>query len=351
MELCLYDPELGYYCADVERFGKAGDFYTSSDIHAIFARLMARQFEEMWRAMDSPAEIEFVEFGPGRGLFARDLLDWSEAKFPDFFQALQAKLIERSAALRERIGRGLARHVDSGKVSIHDQAQAMNRPAIVFANEFLDALPFEVLSRRGELRIAEDRGAFLETWCIPSEEESAFLERHSVRPEREERIEAQLAGQRFMSQSAARLRSGFFIVVDYGYTQAEQFAGRHRGTLMTYRRHSASADPYEAPGEQDITAHVNFTALGSAAREQGVQVEPLLTQSQFLMGIGEKNKFADVFEGCRGPQEKAKVTLQLKHLITPTGLGETFQVLVATKGVSDEKVQSLNGLRYAPRIG
>src|SRR5579863_4362763 len=78
MELCLYDPDLGYYSRNAEQFGKAGDFYTSSDVHAVFGRLLARQFEEMWRALGSPAQIEILELGPGRGLFAQDVLDWSE---------------------------------------------------------------------------------------------------------------------------------------------------------------------------------------------------------------------------------------------------------------------------------
>ena len=82
MELCLYDPVEGYYSRNSEQFGKAGDFYTSSDVHAVFGRLLARQFEEMWRALDRPAQIEVLELGPGRGLFARDVLDWSRNEVP-----------------------------------------------------------------------------------------------------------------------------------------------------------------------------------------------------------------------------------------------------------------------------
>ncbi len=92
MELCLYHPELGYYSRHAEQFGKAGDFYTSSDVHAVFGRLLARQFEEIWRALDSPAEIEILEPGAGRGLFAQDVLAWSEKKFPEFFHALHYSL-------------------------------------------------------------------------------------------------------------------------------------------------------------------------------------------------------------------------------------------------------------------
>jgi len=82
MELCLYHPELGFYSRTAEQFGKAGDFYTSSDVHAVFGRLLARQFEEMWRTLDSPARIDLIELGPGRGLFARDVMDWSRKQFP-----------------------------------------------------------------------------------------------------------------------------------------------------------------------------------------------------------------------------------------------------------------------------
>src|SRR5271169_200205 len=118
MELCLYDPELGYYSRNAEQFGKAGDFYTSSDVHAVFGRLMARQFEEMWRALGSPSQITLKELGPGRGLFAQDVLDWSEKKFPDFFRALHYRLVETSPVLRNRLQATLERHFAAGKTSL-----------------------------------------------------------------------------------------------------------------------------------------------------------------------------------------------------------------------------------------
>ena len=117
MELCLYHPELGYYSRNAEQFGKAGDFYTSSDVHAVFGRLLARQFEEIWRALGSPAEIEILELGPGRGLFAQDVLAWSEKKFPEFFHALHYSLAEQSPKLRDRLRSVLARFLESGKAS------------------------------------------------------------------------------------------------------------------------------------------------------------------------------------------------------------------------------------------
>jgi SAM-dependent MidA family methyltransferase len=366
MELCLYDPDLGYYSRNAEQFGKAGDFYTSSDVHAVFGRLLARQFEEMWRALGSPAQIEILELGPGRGLFAQDVLDWSEKKFPDFFRVLHYTLVETSPVLRNRLQATLERHFAAGKTSLCSASSTLGNgttsvepnkaalarvlapevPVIVFANEFFDALPVEVLSPQGEMRISEKDGRLVETWNAASPEGLEFLDHYSVHPEDGERIEASLIAQRYMSQAAAAVKRGFMIAIDYGYTRQEQLAGRHRGTISAYRQHSESANPYEAPGEQDITAHVNFTALTAAAEQGGMQVQPLQTQSQFLLGIGEHNQFVDAFEECRLPQERAKVALQLKHLVTPTGMGESFRVLIAAKDIDTDRVSRLSGLMF-----
>jgi SAM-dependent MidA family methyltransferase len=349
MELCLYDSELGYYSRNAQQFGKAGDFYTSSDVHAVFGRLLARQFDEMWRTLGSPASIDLIELGPGRGLFALDVLAWSEKKFPDFFRALHYVLIESSPALRERIAETLKHYLDCGKADLTSpwpRERSSVAPTIVFANEFFDALPVEILSPHGSLRIDTSENRFFETWAPASPEELEFLDRYSIHPEANERVEAQLAAQTFMDCIAASIPRGFFIVIDYGYTREEQLAGRHRGTLKAIRQHSVSASLYEAPGEQDITADVNFTALAAIAEKHGMNTHKLITQSQFLLGIGESNQFADAFEECRLPQERAKRALQLKHLVTPAGMGESFHVLVASKGIEQERMQSLSGLNF-----
>jgi SAM-dependent MidA family methyltransferase len=353
MELCLYHPELGYYSRNAEQFGKAGDFYTSSDVHAVFGRLLARQFEEIWRTFGSPAEIEILELGPGRGLFAQDVLAWSEKKFPEFFRSLHYSLIERSPVLRDRIKSVIAKYLESGKASslsgnaFSERALTSDTPVIVFANEFFDALPVEIISQQGTLRVSAKDGRFVETWVPSSAEELEFIDRYGVQPEPGERIEVPLLANQRMAGLAASLCTGIIIAVDYGYSRQEQLAGRHRGTLMAYRQHAVSPNPYEAPGEQDLTAHVNFTALSGAAEENGMQVQPPLTQSQFLMGIGETNQFADAFEDCVLTQERAKVALQLKHLVTPAGMGENFHVLVASKGFAPQKVEGVSGLSFA----
>ncbi len=388
MDLCLYDPADGYYSRNAEQFGKAGDFYTSSDVHAVFGRLLARQFEEIWRALDRAPQIEILELGPGRGLFARDVLDWSNKKFPDFFAALTYTLQESSPALRAKLQENLSEHIAEEKAYVSEEAGvgrahvgaepalslsngAPTRPAeqrsaiagihrnlapeaplIVFANEFFDALPVEILSTQGKLYLALENNLLQESWLPPLAAELEFLDRYSVHPQPGERIEVGLVAQDWIRQIANSTAGAplLLIVIDYGYTREQQLAGRHRGTLMAYRRHSASPDPYQAPGEQDLTAHVNLTALAAASEQSGMRCEKLCTQSQFLMGIGEKNQFADAFEDCRLPQERAKVTLQLKHLVTPAGMGENFQVLIASRGIEAREIAAISGLRFGSGI-
>jgi SAM-dependent MidA family methyltransferase len=356
MQICLYDPTAGYYSRNAEQFGKAGDFYTSSDVHAVFGRLLARQFDQMWQELDRPPEIEILELGPGRGLFARDVLDWSNKKFPAFFASLTYSLQESSPALRAKLQDTLENPVASGKAILSEESleegPAIHRslapgtPLIVFANEFFDAVPVEILGAAGKLHLALENNRLREIWLPPLDEELEFLDRYSVHPEAGERIDVPILAQNWIQQIAHSISRGALLIIDYGYTRNEQLAGRYRGTLMAYRHHSASPDPYQAPGEQDLTAHVNFTALAAACEQAGMRVEKLFTQSQFLMGIGEKNQFADAFEDCRVPQERAKVALQLKHLVTPVGMGENFQVLIASRGVDRSKIAALSGLSF-----
>ncbi len=353
MELCLYEPELGYYSRAREQFGKAGDFYTSSDVHAVFGRLLARQFKEMWRAMDSPAQVEVIELGPGRGLFARDVLDWSAKQFPNFSRSLHYALVDQSPHLREKLRERLQQHLETGTCGVFDSLEAAMVTAgeniIIFGNEFFDALPVEVIDHRGSVRVGYENGRFVEAFVAASAAEDEFLDRYGVHPEGGERIEAPLLSLNWMERiaSAFRGRRGFLILIDYGYTREEQLAGRHRDTIMCYRQHTASSSPYEAPGEQDITAHVNFTALRGRGEKCGLDALGLVTQSQFLIGIGEETEFADAFQDCKLPQERAKVALQLKHLISPAGMGETFQVLVMSHNVGEARLSGLKLGRVA----
>ncbi len=354
MRMCLYETGLGYYARPREQFGKAGDFYTSSDVHAVFGRLLCRQFEEMWRVAGSPKQLDLVELGPGRGLLALDVLDWAEKKFPEFAAALHYRLVETSEWLRDKLQERLAKYIASGHATVHaligEVEPKLGHVVIAFGNEFFDALPVDIMTAQGEVRVdADESGKFVERIVPARQELLDYIDKYSVRPEDGGRVEVNLAAMDFIRRIATLFedRRGFCVFVDYGYTREEQQAGRHLDTLMTYRQHQAGGDPYEAPGDQDITTHVNFTALQSAAHECHLDPLALVKQSQFLIGIGEPNEFADAFEDNMLPQERAKVALQLKHLVTPVGIGEVFDVLVLGRGVPHDTARALHGLKFA----
>lgn len=350
MELCLYHPEFGYYSRQQEKFGRGGDFYTSSDVHAIYGRLMARQFDEMWRALGSPAALELVEIGPGRGLFAQDVLAWADKKFHEFSRVLHYSSVESSPSLYARLAERFASEMENGRVSLYRDLDELPpaQNALIFANEFFDAVPIEVVSAEGQLFITcDENGRFAETWHKIDAQTREFIGQFGVRAEPGERVEACPRTNKIVGQLASTFERGFCIVVDYGYTRAELEAGLHRDTVRAFREHTLRTNLLDVPGEQDITADVNFTALAELGKHYGLQAMPLLRQSQFLIGIGEGTQFADAFEGCTLPQERTKRALQLKHLITPEGLGEAFKVLVLYKAIDRAVVQQLNGMTFA----
>lgn len=350
MELCLYHPESGYYSREQEKFGRGGDFYTASDIHAIYGRLMARQFEEMWRALGSPAALDIIELGSGRGLFAQDVLAWADKKFAQFSRALHYSLVESSPALHQRLAARFADTIENGRISLYRDINELPSAgnAIIFANEFFDAMPVEVVSTQGQLFIClEDNGRFAETWQELDQHTREFVADFGVRADAGERVEACPRMDSIIEQLARKFERGFCIVVDYGCTQAELQAGLHRDTVRAFREHTLRTNVLDIPGEQDITADVNFTALAGMAQRDALEAMPLLRQSQFLIGIGEATQFADAFEECTLPQEHTKRALQLKHLITPEGLGEAFKVLVLYKGIERAAVQQLSGMTFA----
>ncbi len=353
MELCLYEPELGYYSRAREKFGKAGDFYTSSDVHAVFGRLLARQFEEVWRVSESPVRFDVIELGrdedclratylTGRRGSSRVLrlpcdTRWSsnrrtcERNFTSVLPSMSQAGSARSTIRWNRLPHRPARTSSSSAMSSSMRFQS--KSSIIGARcEWLSSqvASWNNLSRLQPLKMNFSTGTVF------------IRKKASV-------VEAPLSALGWMDRIAAvfHKRRGFVVLIDYGYTREQQLAGRHRDTLMTYRQHLATSSPYEALGEQDITTHVNFTALRGRGTERGLEPLALLTQSQFLIGIGEETQFADAFQDCRLPQEQAKVALQLKHLISPEAMGETFQVLLMSHGLAKEKAASLGGLKLA----
>lgn len=351
MQLCLYHPEFGYYMQGRERTGVRGDYFTSSDLHPIFARLVARQAAEMWELLGRPARFTWVEMGPGRGWFARDFLRWVEKARPDFAAALDYVAIENSAKQREEV---VARVGDTpGGAHLRTAASIEELKKVTgcfFSNELVDAFPVSVVTRSSgrlkEVYVACEGEALQETLGPLSDSAVArAVARYANSLEEGHRVEVCRTAARWIRSVAEKLARGFVITVDYGDLSERLYTPeRPRGTLLAYHRHTASEDFYSAPGETDLTAHVNFSMLVDAGREAGLEPAGFTTQERFLMALGEGNEFADLYDEGAGETEKLQARLKLKRLLNPEGMGSVFKVLIQYRGVEKPR---LTGLRYA----
>lgn len=295
MELALYHPEYGYYRRARDPFGKEGDFFTAAQLQPVFGRLVAARIRSLWREAGSPAGFTVVELGPGRGELRSALSEW------------QYIPVEAGRPLPDRI-RG-----------------------VVFSNEFFDALPVDVFTFRGgwrELRVKTNHDRFVWIEGGPPEPAAAgYLARYFPRPEEGRIAEAPLAALAWMERIAAALESGWVFTIDYGYTRAEAVRFP-QGTLMSYRRHSARETVLETPGEQDITAHVPFTALEECGAAHGLCTLRLETLAQTLLDAGRDDQFAAALAAA-DPRQEGELRLQLKTLLF--GMGETFRTLLQKK--------------------
>jgi SAM-dependent MidA family methyltransferase len=350
MQECLYHPQCGYYTRGRERTGAAGDYFTSADLHPVFARLVARQAAEMWEILGRPARFDWVELGGGRGLFAAEFLDWARRERPEFSGALAYMVVEPGEAVRRRIEERLAKAELAGRARLCASLNEVEPlTGCFFSNELADALPVSVVTRRGgrlkEIYV-EAGGAGLREKAGPlqSSEIAATVARYAPELEEGSRVEVNLHAPRLIRELAERLRRGFVITIDYGDLAERLYTpDRPRGTLLAYRRHQTSEDFFLAPGEQDLTAHVNFSALSDAGKAAGLETAGFTTQERFLMALGEADAFRDLYDPGQSELERLDARLKLKRLISPAGMGDIFKVLIQYRGVP---APALTGLKF-----
>jgi len=348
MRECLYHPVHGYYSkAEFKRFA---DYYTSVDVHPIFARLLARQFAEMWESLGRPAEFMFVEAGAGVGRFASQVLDFCEAKLPVFYDALRYVAVERSASRREQATMHAKHDSFAGHFASSAEVPARIAAGCLFSNELVDALPVHRVVMDGgamkEVLVDFRDGKFVDvvaplSTCAISE----YFSAQGITLHEGQHAEAGLEACDWISEIGRRLERGYVLTIDYGHPAADLFDDHHmRGTLLAYQNHRASEDFYASPGQQDLTAHVNFTALELWGKRSRLETAGFTSQTAFLLALGQGNEFADLYDEGQSDAERTKARLQLKTLIHPEGMGERFQVLVQRKGVSGSQLTGLAGI-------
>ena len=345
MDLALYHPEFGYYARAAQRSGRAGDFFTSVDVGPLFGELLEIQLAEMAAsASNSPfdnSQFDIVEAGAGNGRLAADILRAARRRDPAFYDRIRLHLVEASAAARA------AQPATLGEVGDRLASSGAALPAsfegALVANELLDALPVHqvVMTRRRAARgVRRRRRGDAPRDARGPASTPAPCRRTSIAPARRSSRDggrrSTCAPLDWIRDASRRLSRGFLILIDYGHLARDLYSASHAGgTLTTFARHTmagpesgAGAPAWLAhPGEQDLTAHVDFTSVRAAAEAEGLVALGLLDQTYFLMGLVAG---AGVNPNAGGADLKR--SLALKTLLMPGGLGSTHKVLDPRQG-------------------
>ena len=346
MDLALYAPHLGYYTSTAARVGREGDFLTAPETHPIFGAAVARQVADAWRRLGEPVAFAIREYGAGRGALAEAVLTALATDEPRLAAGLRYEAVEIDPYARARLAERLRAAVPGLQARALDPAgAAAASPAghgVVLANEYVDALPVHRLEQtpeglrevlvdwRGE-RFADVPGP------LSSPDLAERLAAEGIALEPGQRAEIATGLDAWAADVARWLRRGVAIVIDYGYPAAELYSARRRaGTLMGYVGHRAVEDPYAAVGHQDLTAHVDFTAVERALAAVGLTPLGLTTQAEFLVSVG----LEALLERARSdPNQTLAQYLELRsgvvRLLDPRHTG-AFRVLAAGRGIEAE---------------
>jgi SAM-dependent MidA family methyltransferase len=339
MEIALYYPELGYYTSSKNKIGKNGDFYTSTNLSSAFGELLAKQLEEMWHILGE-REFTIVEIGGGTGLLSMDVVKYLNGN-KELSIKLEYFIVEKSQKLREEQKRLLG-----GSVKWRDSIQELSGlEGCIFSNEVVDAFPVHQVVMDEELMeiyVDYDNG-FVEILKPAGDVLKDYFSELGVVLPRGYRTEINLDTLKYIERIALSLKRGFVITIDYGYPSYELYKDyRERGTLMCYYKHTANENPYEHIGEQDITSHVNFSALAHWGRKNELEKCGFTDQVHFLMGVGIEEYLQEM--QLKEPKDYLRKALPIKTLMMK--MGENFKILIQEKAV---RCKELSGLKFESR--
>ncbi len=346
MEMALYHPGLGYYTRESSVIGKSGDFYTSPHLHGVFGMMIARQIEEMWHAMGRPDRFDIVEMGPGMGYLAGDILRSLRAR--DLFGTLSYVIVElnpwmraRQAVLVEEFS-AVVRWVSS----LHEVERFSG---CLVSNELLDALPVRLIEMEEDVKeifVSTDGARFVELKRPCSPEVKDYLRDFSITLPEGYRTEVNLRIRDWLEDAASKLSEGFIFTIDYGYPASSYYdEERNRGTLLAYYRHAVHEDPYANVGEQDLTAHVNFSSLKKWGEALGMTTIGFCSQGTFLVAMGIDEVLLELW----GDSPDLVETARIKNLLLPQGMGQSHKVMVQYKGGGQPVLKGFslrNRMRY-----
>lgn len=340
MEAALYDEHGGYYRRRaLARWGRAGDYRTSPERTPLFAATFARYFATLYEELGRPATLHLVEAGGGAGHFAAGVLRTLKRDAPAVFGAARYVFDERSEDARERAAQLLSPFeacVEFRRLEDIDEPPAAS---IIFSNELLDALPVHRVRVRGgrlfELYVGVgDAGRFVWVEGEPSTPRLAEHFAHAGDALAEgQAAEVCLDAEDWLARAARLVRRGFVVTVDYGATAAELYGAPHRrdGTLRALRAHAFAEDVLADPGEQDLTAHVNWTQVIAAGERAGLRTALFEPQDAFLLRAGLLEQLEIESAAARAEAEVMRLRLGAREMILPGRMASYFQVLAQAR--------------------
>ncbi|MEO5370124.1 MAG: SAM-dependent methyltransferase [Magnetococcus sp. DMHC-1] len=345
MELALYHPEQGYYMQQRSRIGRSGDFVTAPEVTSLFGELLALQWFEVWELLGCPERFDLVELGAGTGQLAVDLLTTAR-HIPGFARALHYVIVERSPdfqAVQERmLTRAGAQGQVSWQASLESLSASLEQGLVggILSNEFFDALPVHWLEMTAdgwrELGAAWTGDAWQAvTIPLTPAVDPDYFSRRGLQVTAGYRTELGLEGQAWMQRLGKMLRRGVILTIDYGYPEREyHHPHRPAGRLVGHRHHERVDDPLAFPGEMDLTAHVDFSALARMGRASGLETLGFTSQGWFLMGLGILTRLEKLLAGDKVPPAiKKQLPGAVQRLIMPDAMGERFKVLAQGTGL------------------
>jgi SAM-dependent MidA family methyltransferase len=355
MELALYHPQQGYYATNQSGAGIQSDFLTSSHLGSDFGELLAQQFVQMWEILERPNPFTLVEMGAGQGLLVQDILRYLHKHHFACFETLQYIIVEKSPALAAEQQRRFGKFSESWGSLTWQTWEEIPRNSIVgccFSNELVDAFPVHRVVRVDEILQEIYIGtSFQETIGeLSTSKLMEYFERVGVNLTTQQylegyRSEVNLQALDWLETVSDRLHQGYLLTIDYGYSAQRYYSPtRTQGTLQCYYQHAHHSDPYLAIGRQDITAHVNFTALERWGEQFGLQNMGLTQQGLFLMALGLGDRISALPTSDQPLQDILSRRESLHALMNPMGLGN-FGVLIQSKGLKAiQQSQTLVGL-------
>ncbi|HET9746611.1 MAG TPA: SAM-dependent methyltransferase [Chitinophagaceae bacterium] len=344
MEMALYYPELGYYTSENEKFGKSGDYFTAPFFTNVYGNVLARQLEEMWY-LTGRKDFIIVEYGAGSGALCADILHLLQGN-KEFYKNLSYCIIEKSDSLRKKQKRSFADSPISEKISwIYSIDEISPFTGCVLANEVLDNFSVhKVIMKEQELMevFVDYHNTFTEVLKPASENLKEYFAGLDVELPNDFCAEVNLEAIDWLNEISASLARGFIITIDYGFPSSELYQPYRRlGTIVCYYKHSVNGHPYTNIGQQDITAHVNFSALDRWGMKNGLMNCGFTTQSQFLSGLGLTEYLRKLELKERNNVDFKRNVMVLHTLLV--SMGKKFKVLIQQKGLQKPM---LSGLQF-----